>query len=108
MFQKYSMLVINWQIFKNIQKSSQDSLIMLTCWVKISADEIFIFSSYFSQKIGFDISSKLSQIPTQFLAKISPIWHLLFWRFRTTEIATNTGVLVGNAALEYVWSDRQD
>ena len=32
----------------------------LTCWVKISADDILIFLSYFSQQVGFDLQWKLT------------------------------------------------
>ena len=32
----------------------------LACWIKISAEDILKYYSYFSKKIGFDISCKLS------------------------------------------------
>ena len=39
----------------------------LALWVEFSADDIFIFSSYFSEKMGFDVSYELSPLETIFM-----------------------------------------
>ena len=53
---------------------------MLSKNFKISADNILKYSPYFSQKIGYDISCKLSawNVRTYFLEKISCLWSAEF------------------------------
>ena len=50
-----------WNI--NILKCNNHHSLIFASWVKISADDNLKYFPYFSQKVGFNISNKLDNLP---------------------------------------------